>query len=88
MPSAAWSRYKQVMLVLSAWSAVLLFLAFAKIAWISWVIVAVLVCSKGTTNAAMRGFLAETVRPCQSAAFFGISTFAGRIFSALGHCCL
>jgi UMF1 family MFS transporter len=84
MLSDRWSRYKPIMLVLSGWGVVLLLLAFTTGAWMPWIIVAVLACCLGATNAAMRSFLAEAVPPGQSTAFFGISTFIGRISSALG----
>jgi UMF1 family MFS transporter len=84
MLSDRWSRYKPIMLVLSGWGVVLLLLAFATGAWIPWIIVIALACCLGATNAALRSFLAEAVPPGQSTAFFGISTFVGRISSALG----
>ena len=84
MLSDRWSNYKPIMLVLSGWGVVLLLLAFATGGWMPWIIIAVLACCLGATNAALRGFLAEAVLPSQSTTFFGISTFVGRISSALG----
>lgn len=77
-------RGSSVFIVLSGWAAILLLLAFATAPWVPWAIVGILSCCLGATNAAMRSFLAEAVPGNQAIAFFGLSTFLGRISSALG----
>ena len=79
-----WSRLVPMALLLSCWGMVLLLLAFGSGPWMPVTTVSVIGCCLGATASALRGFLAESVGPGDSAAFFGLSTVAGRMAAATG----
>lgn len=79
-----WSRLVPMAVLLSCWGLVLLLLAFGSGPWMPVATVSVIGCCVGATSSALRGFLAESVGPGDSAAFFGLSTVAGRMAAASG----
>lgn len=79
-----WSRLVPMAVLLCCWGLVLLLLAFGSGPWMPVATVSVIGCCVGATASALRGFLAESVGPGESAAFFGLSTVAGRMAAALG----
>jgi MFS transporter, UMF1 family len=79
-----WSRRIPVFLVVGGWGTVLLLLAYGREQWMVWLIVAVIGCCTGATNATMRSFLAEAVPAGHAEVFFGLMTFIGRMGSAFG----
>lgn len=79
-----WSRLMPMCLLLAAWAVVLVLLAFGSAPWMPVVTVSVIGCCIGATSATLRGFLAEVVPEGRSPAFFGLSTFVGRLAAALG----
>jgi UMF1 family MFS transporter len=82
--SQRWSRRVPIFLLLSGWGVVLVLLACGSHAWMIWIIVAVLGCCAGATNATMRSFLVESIPTPQAGVFFGLFAVAGRISSAAG----
>ncbi len=78
------SRLSAMTVLLGFWALVLLLLAFGTGAWLPLFTVTVIGCCLGATLSALRGFLAESVAPYQSAAFFGFATVSGRVAAALG----
>ena len=81
---ANWSRLVPMAVLLACWGLVLLLLAFGSGPWMPVATVSVIGCCVGATASALRGFLAESVGPGESAAFFGLSTVAGRMAAAAG----
>lgn len=79
-----WSRLVPVALLIAAWALVLLLMAFGSGRWMPVVTVAVIGCCVGATASALRGFLAESVRPGSAPAFFALATVVGRVAAALG----
>ena len=78
------SRLAPMAVLLACWGVVLLLLAFASGQWMPILTIAVIGCCLGATNSALRGFLAESLRPGTSGAFFGLFTVTGRFAAALG----
>ncbi len=78
------SRPVHMAILLAAWMAVLLLLAFGSGPWMPIATVTVIGCCLGATAAALRGFLAESVNLNNSVAMFGLFTVAGRAAAALG----
>lgn len=78
------SRPVHMSILLAAWAAVLLLLAFGSGPWMPIATVTVIGCCLGATAAALRGFLAESVSLNNAVAMFGLFTAAGRVAAALG----
>lgn len=79
-----WSRILPMCLLLASWAVVLLALAFGSGGWMPLITVTAIGCCIGATSSTMRGFLAEIVPEGRSPAFFGLSTFVGRLAAAMG----
>lgn len=80
----SWSRLVPMAILLCAWGLVLLLMAFGSGRYMPVVTVVVIGCCVGATASALRGFLAESVPPGSSPAFFALATVAGRVAAALG----